>query len=172
MPGTLTVDSAAELAATLAHTSAMLDVDEAGYPAFVTLTPHLADTARHRHWELLLDAAGRQLALDHPRTGAATALDLLDNALAAGASTDMMLDVDTELYRAVNPADRPGENDYDGYDIASLATDLASRWDAELVNRARRAVDPSIPIAWAPRVHTDPTTPSPRRVTNVPGYNT
>jgi len=151
MPGILTLESAAELAATLAHTSALLGIDDAGYPAFATLTPHLTETDRHRHWAHLIHAAGRQLALDDPRTGAATALELLDNALTAGDSTDLMLEVNTELYRAVNPADRPGENEYDGYDIASLALDLASRWDAELVSRACAAVDPSTPPADLPR---------------------
>jgi hypothetical protein len=34
MPATLTITSAAELAATLAHTSALLGDDDAGYPAF------------------------------------------------------------------------------------------------------------------------------------------
>ena len=143
MPGTLTLDSSAELAATLAHTSALLEIADAGYPSFTTLTPHLADADRHRHWERLLDAAARQLALDDPRTGAAAALELLDNALAAGDSAGILLDLDTELYRAVNPADRPGENDYDGYDISALALDLAARWDTELVSRARSAVDPA-----------------------------
>ena len=46
MPAALTVDSAAELAATLAHTSALLREDDSGYPAFRTVTPHLADTER------------------------------------------------------------------------------------------------------------------------------
>jgi hypothetical protein len=141
MPGPLTLDSAAELAATLAHTSALLGIDDAGYPAFATLTPHLTDTDRHRHWDRLLDAADRQLALDDPRTGGTAALQLLDNALAAGDSASCLLDLDPELYRFVNVADRPGENDYDGYDIGTLALDLTSRWDSELVRRARSAVD-------------------------------
>jgi hypothetical protein len=41
---------------------------------------------------------------------------------------------------SVNRADRPGENDYDGYDIVSLAIDLAAAWDTELVRRARTAM--------------------------------
>jgi len=45
----------------------------------------------------------------------------------------------------MDPADRPGENDYQGYDIAALAEDLTSTWDAELVRRARIAVDPDAP---------------------------
>ena len=141
MPAPLTLDSAAELAATLAHTSALLEIDDAGYPAFATLTPHLTDKDRHRHWASMLDAANRQLALDDPRTGAAAALELLDDALAAGDSAECLLDLDAELHRAIDPADRPGETDYDGYHIHSLALDLASRWDTELVRRARSAVD-------------------------------
>ena len=43
---------------------------------------------------------------------------------------------------SVNRADRPGENDYDGYDIAALAIDLAAAWDTELVRRARTALEP------------------------------
>ena len=112
--------------------------------SITTLTPHLADPDRLRHWGRLLDAAVRELALDDPRTGAARALDLLDKAQATEGSARGLLDLDSELYRAVNPADRPGENDYDGYDIAALALDLASRWDTELVSRARTAVDPSL----------------------------
>lgn len=142
MPGTLTLQSAAELAATLAHTSALLADIDAGYPAFTTMTSHLTDTDRRRHWDRLLDAATRQLALDDPRTGMTAALDLLDNALAAADPADALLDLDPEPYRAVSPADRPGENDYDGYDIAALALDLASAWDTELVRRSRAAVDP------------------------------
>lgn len=142
MPGTLTLDSAAELAATLAHTSVLVGVVDAGYPAFTTLTPHLADTDRRRRWSSMLEAVRRQCELDDPRAGVAAALDLLDNALAAGDSAGALLDLDAERYCAVNPADRPGENEYEGYDIAALALDLATRWDAELVRRAFAAVDP------------------------------
>ena len=141
MTGTLTVDSAAELAATLAHTSALIDDRDAGYPPFTTLTPHLAAADRRHHWERLLDAASRQLALDDPPSGAAAALDLPDSACAAGIPTLYLLDVDPEQYRGVDPADRPGENDYDGYDIAALTLDLASAWDAELLRRSRRSVN-------------------------------
>ena len=93
MPAPLTLHGAAELAATLAHTSALLEIDDAGYPAFATLTPHLTDKDRHRHWASMLDAANRQLALDDPRTGAAAALELLDDALAAGDSAECLLDL-------------------------------------------------------------------------------
>lgn len=93
-----------------------IDADKASnadYLAFTTLTPHLSDMDWHRQWEQLLDAAARQLVLDNPRTGAAAALDLLDNALAAGDSASTLLDLDTESYCTVNPADRSGENDYE-----------------------------------------------------------
>ena len=99
----------------------------------------------------MLDAANRQLALDDPRTGAVAALELLDDALAAGDSVECLLDLDAELHRAVDPADRPGETDYDGYHIHSLALDLASRWDTELVRRARSAVDHDQPSGANPR---------------------
>ncbi|HEY5151409.1 MAG TPA: hypothetical protein VIJ23_16645 [Mycobacterium sp.] len=141
MPAALTVDSAAELAATLAHTSALLREDDSGYPAFRTVTPHLADTERRRHWDALLDAARRQLAYDDPATGCDAALDAIDNA-AATDPAPALLGLDPQRYRTVNDADRPGENDYDGYDTAALALDLATRWDDELVKRARLAVDP------------------------------
>jgi len=143
MPAALTVDSVAELAATLAHTSALLREDDSGYPAFRTVTPHLADTERRRHWDALLDAARRQLALDDPATGCDAALHALDNATATTDPTHALLGLDPQDYRIVNDADRPGENDYDGYDTAALALDLATRWDDELVRRARQAVDPN-----------------------------
>ena len=139
----MTVDRAAELAATLAHTSALLGNDDAGYPAFRTVTPHLTETDRRRHWETLLDAARRQLALDDPATGCDAALHALDNATATTDPARALLGLDPERYRTVNDADRPGENDYDGYDTAALALDLATRWDDELVRRARQAVDPN-----------------------------
>jgi hypothetical protein len=90
----------------------------------------------------LLEASSRQLALDNPRTGAAAVLKLLDTAMTASESAKDLLDVDPERYMSVNRADRPGENDYDGYDIASLAIDLAAAWDTELVRRARTALEP------------------------------
>ena len=42
MPGTLILDSAAELAATAAHLSVLTENNDAGYPVFRMLTPHLA----------------------------------------------------------------------------------------------------------------------------------
>lgn len=141
MPAAMTVDSAAELAATLAHTSALLHSDDAGYPAFRTVTPHLTDTDRRRRWETLLDAARRQLAFDDPATGCDAALDAIDNAAATTDPAHTLLGLDPEEYRTVNDADRPGESHYDGYDTAALALDLATRWDNELVKRARHAVD-------------------------------
>jgi len=144
MPAAMTVHNAAELAATLAHTSAFLYSADAGYPAFRTVTPHLTDTDRRRHWETLLDAARRQLALDDPATSCDAALDALDNATTTTTDpTNALLGLDPRDYRTVNDADRPGENDYDGYDTAALALDLADRWDDELVRRARLAVDPN-----------------------------
>ena len=137
----MTVHNAAELAATLAHTSAFLYSADAGYPAFRTVTPHLTDTDRRRHWETLLDAARRQLALDDPATGCDAALDALDNAAVTTDPARALLGLDPERYRTVNDADRPGENDYDGYDATALALDLATRWDNELVRRAHQAVD-------------------------------
>jgi hypothetical protein len=142
MPGILTLDCAAELAATLAHTSVLVGVEGAGYPAFATLTPHLTETNRRRCWSSMLEAATRQFELDDPRTGVAAALDLLDNALAGGDSAIGMLDMDAELFCTIEPADRPGENDNEGYDIMALTLDLSTRWDAELVRRALAAVDP------------------------------
>ena len=67
-------------------------------------------------------------------------MDMLDNPLDTGDTAGILLGLDLELYRAINPADRPGENDYDGYDTAALALDLAVAWDADLVRRARLAV--------------------------------
>ena len=143
MPAALTVHSLAELAATLAHTSALLREDDSGYPAFRTVTPHLTDSERRRHWDTLLHAARRQLAFDDPATGCDAALDAIDNASATTDPAGVLLGLDPQQYRTVNDADRPGENDYDGYDTAALALDLATRWDDELVRRARLAVDPA-----------------------------
>ena len=142
MPAALTISSATELAATLAHTSALLGEDDAGYPAFSILTRHLTEPDRRHHWSRLLEASSRQFALGNPRTGAAAVLKLLDNAMTVSESAKDLLDVDPERYMSVNRADRPGENDYDGYDIVSLAIDLAAAWDAELVRRARTALEP------------------------------
>ena len=88
MPGTLTISSATELAATLAHTSALLGEDDAGYPAFPILTRHLTEPDRRHHWSRLLEASSRQFALDNPRTGPAAVLKLLDNAMTASESAN------------------------------------------------------------------------------------
>ena len=83
---------------------------------------------------------------------------MLDNALAAGGSVDDLIEVDPDLYRAVSPADRPGENDYEGYDIAALALDLVTAWEDELVRRARAAVNHNQLSAANPQNHVDPGT--------------
>jgi hypothetical protein len=147
MPGILTLDSAAELAATLAHTSTLIGDSDGGYRVFQTVTPHLTDAERRRHWETLLDAAARQCAFDDPNAGPRAALDALGTAGATAESSGALCGLDAERYRAVNPADRPDENDYDGYDIVALTLDLATAWDVELVRRARDAVDPQRPAS-------------------------
>jgi hypothetical protein len=153
MPGTLILDSAAELAATAAHLSVLTENNDAGFPVFRMLTPHLADIERRRHWGTLLDAAAHQFEFDNAHTRERAAIDAIDRALdhaaSAGDSTGVLCGLDAELYRSVEPADRPGENDNDGYDIGALARDLTSAWEAELVNRARIAVDPNAPTEQA-----------------------
>jgi len=136
MTGALILDHAAELAATVAHMSFLAEGDDCGYPIFRTLTPHLADVERRRLWETLLHAAARQFAFSDPSTCERAAIDALDDPTA-------LCGVDLERYRAVDPADRPGETDYDGHDVAALARDLASAWDVELGRRARGAVGPA-----------------------------
>lgn len=63
-----------------------------------------------------------------------------DGEEAAAASPANTVGVDLYDYMSINEPDRPGEDDYVGYDFAGFAEKVSDEWRATLTSRVNAAV--------------------------------
>lgn len=101
--------------------------DSDRYPEFRRYTDSLTETDAQHHWLKLTEAIRQLDRFDDPDTGEQAAEDALEAGDAAIIGNRSLSD-----YEQFNDADRPGENDYIGYDFPQAAEDLTADWEAKV----------------------------------------
>ena len=97
------------------------------YPAFRGYASELSNDEAAEHWARLTGAMSQYDRFADPHTGedaAEAALEAVDPAVVGDRSLSD--------YESVNEADRPGENEYPGFDFPRAAEDLTADWDAKV----------------------------------------
>ena len=97
------------------------------YPAFRGYASALSDDEAAEHWNRLTGAMRKYNRFADPETGE----DAAEEALEAG-DPAVVGDRSLSDYESWNEADRPGENEYPGFDFPRAAEDLTADWDARV----------------------------------------
>jgi len=105
------------------------------YPAFRLYASALFDDEAAEHWTRLTGAMRQYDRFADPETGEDAAEEALEAADPAVVGDRSLSD-----YESWNEADRPGENEYPGFDFPRAAEDLAGDWDTKVDDAAIAAV--------------------------------
>ena len=97
------------------------------YLAFRAYASALPDEEADEHWTRLTGAMRQYDRFADPDTGEDAAEEALETADPAVVGDRSLSD-----YESWNEADRPGENEYPGFDFPRAAEDLTGDWDAKV----------------------------------------